>query len=110
MYDFYARDSVVALLRGWGMKYGETKDMSYRKIMFMYVCFVCVCVCVCVCVGVGPTTMRECIRNSLFQTVIKTKHLKRQFQPCSVKWGCHFSLKPKPKFLYCSSNTKLKNV
>jgi len=38
-----------------------------------------------------------------------TEHMKRQFQPCSVKWGCHFSSKAKSNFPYCSSNTKLKN-
>jgi hypothetical protein len=27
---------------------------------------------VCVCVSIGPTTMSECIQNSLFQNVIET--------------------------------------
>ena len=26
----------MALVRGWGMKYVETKDVSFGKIMFMY--------------------------------------------------------------------------
>jgi len=59
---FYARDSVVTLVRGWGMKYAETQEVSYGKIMFMYLC-----------VRIGPTTMRKCIQNSLFQTVIENR-------------------------------------